>query len=477
MNSSASTMRKLIAELKINPEWNKEFDLVHVNNPTSRKLFVCDRYIYELLKWVGYKNWRDFCNKNPNQKFLGNRNSCVKYNFNHEMFNILRNHYTEVEKNLPFNKHEVGFIYKSMQKDEKFIKLFQDTNNSKKNKFGPDLIKTMIKNNGFSSYSDFKNKQSLLNHKLVKMEWCEELEDTGTITVDGREEFHNFHTFAIEGGIFTKNSGTGGSIIDAAYNPLAICDDYFFAVGLEGRGSSVEVLPGGDNLGEIGDLSWFAKKMARGLRIPTSYLSLGDEETGSQGAGYNDGKLGAAVIQEFRFNKYCMRLQALLSPNFDQKFKEFLKGNGIEIESNLFELRFNPPQNFTKYRQIELDSQQVSVYQQVAENKKLSERFKLKRFLNLTEDEILENERMWAEENADKLKKVTGETPADSNPEGDLGDVGFHMPEGGMGDMDEFGGEDMGGEEGGPPPEGGQAPGPGAGPAAPPPAGGQAPPM
>ena len=39
-----------------------------------------------------------------------------------------------------------------------------------------------------------------------------------------------------------------------------------------GRGSKVETLPGGDSLGEIGDLTYFTKKMARGLRIPTSYL-------------------------------------------------------------------------------------------------------------------------------------------------------------------------------------------------------------
>jgi hypothetical protein len=67
-----------------------------------------------------------------------------------------------------------------------------------------------------------------------------------------------------------NRTGGGSSIMDAAYNPLSIMEDYFFAQGAEGRGSKVETLAGGDNLGEIGDLSFFTKKMARGLRIPTS---------------------------------------------------------------------------------------------------------------------------------------------------------------------------------------------------------------
>jgi hypothetical protein len=268
-----------------------------------------------------------------------------------------------------------------------------------------------------------------------------------------------------------NRTGGGQNIMDAAYNPLSMLDDYFFAQTPDGRGSKVEVLPSGDALGEITDLSYFTKKMARGLRIPTSYLSLGDDE---QQAAYNDGKLGAAMIQEFRFNKFCMRLQSLLSPVFDRFFKEYLAAKGISIDENLFELQFNPPQNFTKYRQIELDLQQTQVYSAVAQNGKLSERFKLKRYLNLTEEEMVENEEQWAEENPDKMTSATGSTAAESDPQGDLSSVGFR-PDGGGDDLDfdlppedqgdeitPDGGDDMGADAGGAPP----APG---GDAAPPP--------
>lgn len=267
-----------------------------------------------------------------------------------------------------------------------------------------------------------------------------------------------------------NRTGGGQNIMDAAYNPLSMLDDYFFAQTPEGRGSKVEVLPSGDALGEITDLSYFTKKMARGLRIPTSYLSLGDDQ---QGAAYNDGKLGQAMIEEYRFNKFCMRLQSLISPTFDTFFKEYIAAKGLSIDENLFELQFNPPQNFTKYRQIELDLQQTQVYSAVAQNTRLSERFKLKRYLNLTEEEIIENEEMFVEENPDKMTAATGSTAAESSPQGDLGSVGLR-PDGGGDDLDfdlppDEQGEEMGdmGDAGAPDANAGTSPAPGGAPAAP----------
>jgi hypothetical protein len=149
----------------------------------------------------------------------------------------------------------------------------------------------------------------------------------------------------------------------------------------------------------------------------------------------------------------------LLAPVFDKEFKRFIIKSGFELDWNLFELHFRPPQSFTKYRQIELDAQRVQIYQGVSENKRLAEQFKLKHYLGLTEEEIIENEKYWAEENADKIKKKTGSNPNDQPTDG-LSSVGVRP-------MDDMGGMDMEmpPEEGMPEePPGGQGPG------APPPA-------
>ena len=196
-----------------------------------------------------------------------------------------------------------------------------------------------------------------------------------------------------------NKSGGGTNVMDAAYNPLSIMEDYFFAQTAEGRGSKVEVLPGGDNLGEIDDLKYFNNKLMRGLRIPSSYLPTGADDGTMT---YNDGRVGTALIQEYRFAKYCERIQNILQPYLDKEFKMFLKHRGIEVPSSLFDLKFVESQSFSQYRDIEIESQRAQLFGQVEGVDYMSRRFIMKKYLGLTEDELRENEQMWKEENTEK---------------------------------------------------------------------------
>ena len=195
----------------------------------------------------------------------------------------------------------------------------------------------------------------------------------------------------------------GQSIVDATYNPLSMNEDYFFPVTSEGRGSSVEVLPGGQNLGEIDDLKYFNNRLARGLRVPSSYLPTGPDDSQTP---LSDGRVGTAMIQEFRFNQYCERLQNYMAMKLDEEFKLFLRWRGFNIDTGLFNITFNPPQNFAAYRQTELDSSRVAVFTQIEQYPYMSKRFVLQRFLGLTEEEIKKNAQLWEEENE---KEVTDE--------------------------------------------------------------------
>ena len=197
-----------------------------------------------------------------------------------------------------------------------------------------------------------------------------------------------------------SSTGGGTSVIDASYNPLSTNEDYFFPQTAEGRGSKVETLPGGTNLGEITDLRYFTNKLFRALRIPSSYLPTSIDENPNTVA---DGKVGTAYIQELRFNKYCERLQSNIVESFDHEFKLWLDSNGYNIDPSLFELKFNPPQNFAAYRQAELDTTRANIFGTLQQVPHLSKRFALKRYLGLTEEEIKENERLWREENGQNL--------------------------------------------------------------------------
>jgi hypothetical protein len=221
----------------------------------------------------------------------------------------------------------------------------------------------------------------------------------------------------------------GSSIVDASYNPLSMNEDYFFPVTADGRGSSVEVLPGGQNLGEIDDLRYFNNRLARGLRVPSSYLPTGPDDNTTP---LSDGRVGTAMIQEFRFNQYCERLQNYLAMKIDEEFKLFLRWRGLNIDSGLFQLKFNPPQNFAAYRQSELDNARVGTFSSMEAFPYISKRFALERFLGLTEEEITKNEQLWREEN--------NETE-DETPEGqDLRNVGVSV---GDIETDEQTGEEM----------------------------------
>ena len=197
-----------------------------------------------------------------------------------------------------------------------------------------------------------------------------------------------------------SSTGGGQNVIDASYNPLSISEDYFFPQTAEGRGSKVDTLPGGTNLGEIDDLRYFTNKLFRALRIPSSYLPTMPDD--SQAA-FTDGKVGTAYIQELRFNEYCKRLQSNLIAEFDLEFKRWLIKSGVNIDNSLFELKFNPPQNFAAYRQSELDNSRVQTFAALQEVPYMSKRFALKRFLGLSQEEITENERLWKEENGTVL--------------------------------------------------------------------------
>jgi len=231
----------------------------------------------------------------------------------------------------------------------------------------------------------------------------------------------------------TQNGG-GQNMLDASYNPISMNEDYFFPKDADGRGSTVDTLPGGQNLSEIDDLRYFNNKMARGLRVPSSYLPSGPDDSADQTT-KQDGGTGA-LIQEFRFNQYCERLQNVLVTQLNEEFKMFLRWRGFNIDAGLFDIKFNNPQNFASYRQSELDTARLGNFGSTADIPYMSKRFALKRYLGLTEEEMTENEELWREENA-----VDDEEGGTSGS--DLRGVGVSPGgmDGDLGDMSDF--EDM----------------------------------
>lgn len=261
--------------------------------------------------------------------------------------------------------------------------------------------------------------------------------DTGTLPPHKAQQYLERIKHEVQQKRIPSRAGGGNNVADSAYNPLSTLEDYFFASGPDGRGSSVDTLKGGENLGEINDLKYFNNKMLRALGVPSAYLPTGPEDgTASKG----DGKVGNAFIQEFRFSEKCKRFQRQIIKPLDREFKLYLKFKGITIDNSLFEVALNEPQNFAKYRQLELDAAALNIYQAVAEIPHISKRYALKRFFGWTEEEIMLNEKMVLEE------RHGPDSPSSVNPEG------AGMRQAGISSSD-FAGGDIGGEDIGEPEE------------------------
>lgn len=186
----------------------------------------------------------------------------------------------------------------------------------------------------------------------------------------------------------------GKDVVDGQVDVNSIQEDMFFPVSASGRGSRVETLPGGTEDFGTGLLKIFQDKIFRGLRIPTSYMPGVD---GAQ-AQTNDGKVGIAYIEELRFAKFIRRMQDRMESILDREFKIYLKVVGLQVDEEIFTIRLPDPANFALYRQAALDVELINAYSNIKEDKLLSRRFILKRYLGLSDDEIQMNEVMVKEE-------------------------------------------------------------------------------
>lgn len=232
------------------------------------------------------------------------------------------------------------------------------------------------------------------------------------------------------------------NLVDSVYNPLSICEDYYFPVSAQGKGSDVTTLPGGSNLGEIDDLKYWNNKLIRGLKIPSTYLPYAPD-TGD-GATYNDGRIGQVLVQEIRFLHYCNRIQNTLIRRFDEEFKLYLKRKNFNFDSSEFNLRFNPPMNFASWTKMELVSNRIATFEQAIGSGRFSVKFAMDKFLGLTEEEINENETLLLKERFKDMPKEQQEEFMDEfGAEGmpDMSSIGMSMDDFSDDEFDET--EDM----------------------------------
>ena len=208
-----------------------------------------------------------------------------------------------------------------------------------------------------------------------------------------------------------SRNGGGQTVMDAGYNPLSMMEDYFFATTADGRGSKVETLPGGENLGQIDDIIYFQKKVYRSLNVPSGRLE--QENT------FSLGRATEITRDEVKFQKFIDRLRKKFSNLFLGILKKQLLLKSIITEQdwekwkNDINVDFIRDNHFTELKESEILRERLQTMDQVSQyvGEYFSREWVLKNIMRFGDDDIEEMKKQVEAENA---------AGGDSNEEDDI---------------------------------------------------------
>lgn len=198
-----------------------------------------------------------------------------------------------------------------------------------------------------------------------------------------------------------------GDDVETQYNPQSMQEDYYIPKPSGSDGSRVETLEGGQNLGEISDLSYLNNKIALGLRVPHSYMPTYSPD--AQSTQWNDGKVGIAYIEELRYTSYIERIQRKMAIALYWNFKKFVKKFSVPIPDGT-KFKICEPQSFAVYKENDVNNALLNTFTSAASMPQISKRFAMKKYLNMDTEELEENEHMKLLEQGyteDKIKALS----------------------------------------------------------------------
>lgn len=178
-----------------------------------------------------------------------------------------------------------------------------------------------------------------------------------------------------------QNGGSAGNI----YDPQSMLDSYWFAKRSGESGSDVQVLQGGQNLGELKDLMYFVTKLYNALGVPSTRLNPEDS--------YKDGS--EILREELRFAKMILRIQYQFAKGLKDAFITHLKIRGwwneYKLHESYFDLEFCPPSSYFALRQNQNLELKIKNFESMAQQDQISKTFAMRHYLELNDSKISEN--------------------------------------------------------------------------------------
>ena len=225
--------------------------------------------------------------------------------------------------------------------------------------------------------------------------------------------------------------------IDLRYNPMSIEEDYFIPIR-PGSATSIESLAGASNITAIDDIKYLRDKLFSALKIPQSYLTMGE--------GAEEDKTTLAQ-KDVRFARTIQRLQRVIIAELTKIGIIHLYTLGFRGDDLLsFKLSLNNPSKIAELQEIEHWNQKFTIAAAATEGY-FSRRWVADNIFGMSHDEFLRTQReMYYDRKHDAALQQVAEAAAAGETAGALGG-GMDMG-GGMG-ADLGGGMDMGADLGG----------------------------
>ena len=234
--------------------------------------------------------------------------------------------------------------------------------------------------------------------------------------------------------VVDANSGR----VDLRYNPLSVEEDYFIPIRGGSSATDIVNLAGGAMTATIEDVKYLRDKLFSALKVPQSYLSMGE--------GATEDKTTLAQ-KDIRFARTIQRLQRVVISELEKVGIIHLYTLGYRGDDLInFKLSLNNPSKIAEMQELEHWKTKFDIAGAATEGY-FSRRWVSENLLGLSEDEFIRMQReMYHDKKFLASLEAASQPPEEGGGDlgGDVGDLGGD--EGGLGDL---GGDDALGDLGG----------------------------
>ena len=179
---------------------------------------------------------------------------------------------------------------------------------------------------------------------------------------------------------------------------MSMLEDFWLPRREGAKGTEVQTLSGGQNLGEISDVEYFQKKLYQSLNVPMSRLDADN--------GFNMGRAAEITRDELKFTKFVQRLRKRFTGVFNDVLKTQLVLKGVitiedwaKIKEHI-QYSYLKDGYFAELKNAEILRERISLAQEVSPyvGKYYSVEFVRKNILQQSDEDIIEIDRQIAGE-------------------------------------------------------------------------------